>query len=83
MNEAARQVNNELDDGIKRIMRLQTEKKALADDIKEVKAELKHKGFDIKIVNATIKLIEMEDNDRQEQDCLLDTYRSAAGIPRK
>jgi uncharacterized protein (UPF0335 family) len=82
MNEATRQVNNELDQGIQRIMRLHEEKKALAADEKEVKSELKAKGFDIKIVNATIKLLEMEDHDRQERDHLLDVYRSAAGIPR-
>lgn len=65
---------------IERIERLEEEKKALGDDIKEVYAEAKGSGFDTKIMRQVIKLRKMEEPDRKEQDELLDLYRAALEV---
>lgn len=62
---------------VERIERLEEEKAAIAADIKEVYAELKGTGFDPKIVRMVIKLRKMDDQVRQEQEFLLDTYLHA------
>lgn len=65
---------------IERIERLEEEKKGIADDVKDVFAELKANGFDPKIVRQVVKLRKMETHARQEQDALLETYRNALGL---
>ena len=65
---------------IERIERLEEEKKALSDDIREVFAEAKADGFDAKTMRQVIRLRRMEVNDRQEQEALLETYLSALGM---
>ncbi len=65
---------------IERIERLEEEKKALADDIKEVYSEAKGTGFDAKIMRQVIRLRKMESADRQEQEAVLDLYLSALGM---
>ena len=65
---------------VARIERLEEEKKALADDIKEVYAEAKGAGFDTKIIRQIIRLRKVEDHDRQEQEALLDLYMQALGM---
>ena len=65
---------------IERIERLEEEKAALTADIREVFAEAKGTGFDTKIMRQVIKLRKMETNDRQEQEHLLDLYKSALGL---
>lgn len=62
---------------IERIERLEEEKAALVEGIKEVKAEAKAVGFDVKIINELIKLRKMDPNDRQEFEALLDVYEHA------
>jgi uncharacterized protein (UPF0335 family) len=65
---------------IERIERLEEEKKALADDIREVYSEAKGTGFDTKIMRQVIRLRKMENADRQEQEAMLDLYLSALGM---
>ena len=65
---------------IERIERMEEEKKAIADDIKEIYAEAKGNGFDTKIMRQVIKLRKMEEPDRREQDELLDLYRRALEV---
>jgi uncharacterized protein (UPF0335 family) len=65
---------------IERIERLEEEKKALADDIREVYSEAKGTGFDTKVMRQVIKLRKMESADRQEQEAMLDLYLSALGM---
>ncbi len=62
------------------IERLEEEKKALADDIREVYSEAKGTGFDTKIMRQVIRLRKMENADRQEQEAMLDLYLSALGM---
>ncbi len=65
---------------VERIERLEEEKKALGDDIKEVYAEAKGSGFDTKIMRQVIRLRKMDGDDRQEQETLLDLYKQALGM---
>jgi len=67
---------------IERIERLEEEKKNLADDIKDVYAEAKSGGFDVKIIRQIIKMRKMEDSDRQEYEALIDLYAHALGMLR-
>lgn len=67
---------------IERIERLEEEKKALADDIKDIYAEAKSTGFDVKIIRQIVRLRKMDENDRQEQEALLDLYTHALGMIR-
>ncbi|RSU55833.1 DUF2312 domain-containing protein [Sphingobium yanoikuyae] len=66
--------------GIERIERLEAEKQALADDIKDVYAEYKAQGFDAKMMREVIRLRRMQPHDRQEMQSILETYLSALGM---
>ena len=65
---------------IERIERLEEEKKALSEDIRDIYAEAKSAGFDVKIMRTIIKLRKMNHADRDEQEFLLDTYRKALNV---
>ena len=65
---------------LERIERLQEEKEAIAEDMKEVYGEAKATGFDTKTIRRIIKLRKMEPEKRREQDELLDLYMSAIGM---
>ena len=65
---------------IERIERLEEEKKAIADDVKDVYAEAKARGYDTKTMRTIVRLRKMETHDRQEADALLETYRAALGL---
>ena len=65
---------------VERIERLEEEKKALAEDIKDVYAEAKGNGFDTKILRKVISIRKLEDAERQEQESLLELYLSALGM---
>ena len=65
---------------IERIERLEEEKKALAGDIREVKASAKAMGFDPKIITQLVKLRAKDPHVRMEEQALLDTYMHAIGM---
>lgn len=65
---------------IERIERLEEEKAAMAEDIREVYAEAKSNGFDTKIMRQVVRLRKMENSDRQEQEAILELYKSALGM---
>jgi uncharacterized protein (UPF0335 family) len=65
---------------LERIERLEEEKKGLSDDIKDVYAEAKSTGFDVKTMRTIIRLRKMEKHHRDEADALLETYRNALGL---
>lgn len=71
---------DELRLGIQRILRLEEEKKGIADDIKDVYAEYKSKGYDTKTMREIVKLSKMTPDDRREREALLDTYKAALGM---
>jgi uncharacterized protein (UPF0335 family) len=65
---------------IERIERLEEEKKGIADDIKDVYAEAKSTGFDVKTMRSIVRLRKMEKHHRDEAEMLLETYKQALGI---
>jgi uncharacterized protein (UPF0335 family) len=65
---------------VERIERLQEEKKVLADDIRDVYAESKGNGMDVKALRTIIRLRAMNPGDRAEQEAILDTYKNALGM---
>jgi uncharacterized protein (UPF0335 family) len=65
---------------IERIERLEDEKRALAEDIKEVYAEAKGTGFEPRIMRQIIKIRKMDKDEHDEQESLLDVYKRALGM---
>lgn len=65
---------------IERIERLEEEKKAMADDIKDVYAEAKSTGFDAKTMKSIVRLRKMEKHHRDEAEALLEVYKAALGL---
>ena len=65
---------------IERIERLEEEKKALSSDVRDIFAEAKSAGFDVKTMRTILKLRKMNASDRDEQEFLLDTYRKALEV---
>ncbi|MDB5415728.1 MAG: hypothetical protein JWR10_4063 [Rubritepida sp.] len=65
---------------IDRIERLEQERKALGDDIKDIYSEAKSAGFDVKVVRQVIRLRKQEPAEVEEQETLLDLYRRALGM---
>ena len=65
---------------IERIERLEEEKKAISDDIRDVFGEAKVNGFDVKALRSIIRLRKMETSEREEQDAILETYMLALGM---
>ena len=59
---------------IERIERLEEDKKTVADDIKEVYAELKGNGYDTKAVRTLVRLRKKDQAERQEEEAMLDLY---------
>jgi len=65
---------------VERIERLEEEKKAIADDIKDVYAEAKANGFDTKTLRQVVRLRKVDSDERQEQEAMLDLYLAALGM---
>lgn len=65
---------------VTRIERLEEEKKALSDDIRDVYAEAKGNGFDVKALRTVIKLRKQDVNERQEHEAILAVYMHALGM---
>lgn len=65
---------------VERIERLESEKKAISDDIKDVFAEAKGVGYDVKVMRQLIRLRKQDSNERQEMESLLDLYLHAMGM---
>ncbi|WP_029005016.1 DUF2312 domain-containing protein [Azorhizobium doebereinerae] len=71
---------DELKQFVERIERLEEEKKAIADDIKDVYAELKARGFDSKAVRKIVQIRRQDAQERQEQEAILELYMQALGL---
>jgi uncharacterized protein (UPF0335 family) len=65
---------------VERIERLEEERKALASDIKDIYAEAKSAGFDVKVLRQLIKIRKQEAAEVEEQETMLDVYRRALGM---
>nr|WP_321459651.1 DUF2312 domain-containing protein [uncultured Cohaesibacter sp.] len=65
---------------VERIERLEEEKKNISDDIKEVYAEAKGNGYDVKVMRELIKVRAKDPNAYREMESLLDLYMHAMGM---
>ena len=65
---------------IERIERLEEERKALGSDIKDIYAEAKSAGFDVKVLRKLISLRKVDAKEREELDGLLEVYMQALGM---
>ncbi|MBY0381614.1 MAG: DUF2312 domain-containing protein [Xanthobacteraceae bacterium] len=65
---------------VERVERLEEEKKTISDDIRDVYAEAKGNGFDVKALRAIIRLRKQDADERQEQETILETYMQALGM---
>ena len=65
---------------VERIERLEEEKKAIADDIRDVYGEAKANGFDTKALRTVVRLRKQDINERKEQEAILETYLHALGM---
>src|SRR5215469_14831890 len=76
---ATRFAKDQLKAFVERIERLEEEKKAIADDVRDVYAEAKGNGFDVKALRAVVRLRKQDVNERKEQEAILETYLHALG----
>jgi uncharacterized protein (UPF0335 family) len=65
---------------VERIEKLEEEKKATSDDIRDVYAEAKGNGFDAKALRTIVRMRKMDVDERREQQDVLDTYLHALGM---
>jgi uncharacterized protein (UPF0335 family) len=65
---------------IERVERLEEEKKTISDDIKDVYAEAKGNGYDVKALRTIVRMRKQDANERQEQETILETYMHALGM---
>ena len=77
---ATRFAKDQLKAIVERIERLEEEKKATSDDIRDVYAVAKGNGFDIKALRSIVRLRKLDTDERREQQEVLDTYLHALGM---
>jgi uncharacterized protein (UPF0335 family) len=65
---------------VERVERLEEEKKAIADDIRDVYAEAKGNGFDVKALRVIVRLRKEDADERREHETILETYMHALGM---
>jgi len=65
---------------VERVERLEEEKKAIADDIRDVYAEAKGNGFDVKALRAIIRMRKEDAEKRREHEAIVETYMHALGM---
>lgn len=65
---------------VERVEKLEEEKKAISEDIREVYAEAKADGFDVKALRAVIRMYRQDLDQRKEYEALVDLYRDALGM---
>jgi uncharacterized protein (UPF0335 family) len=71
---------NQLRQYVEQLERLEEEKKAIADDIRDKFAEAKAVGFDVKVMRQILRLRKKSKDDRDEEDAILSTYMHALGM---
>jgi uncharacterized protein (UPF0335 family) len=77
---ATRFAKDQLKAFVERIERLEEEKKAIADDIRDVYAEAKGNGYDVKAMRAVVRLRKQDKDERAEYEAVLETYMHALGM---
>ena len=77
---ATRFAKDQLKAFVERIEKLEEEKKATSDDIRDVYAEAKGNGFDVKALRTIVRMRKLDTDERREQQEVLDTYLLALGM---
>ena len=77
---ATRFAKDQLKSVIERVERLEEEKKTISDDIRDVYAEAKGNGFDVKALRTIIRMRKQDANEREEQETIVETYMQALGM---
>jgi uncharacterized protein (UPF0335 family) len=65
---------------VERVERLEEEKKTISDDIRDVYAEAKGNGYDVKALRAIVRLRKQDADERKEHETILETYMHALGM---
>lgn len=65
---------------VERVERLEEDKKAIADDIKDVYVEAKGNGFDTKALRTIVRMRRQDANERREHEAIMDSYMQALGM---
>lgn len=65
---------------VERIERIHEERKSLSDDVRDIYAEAKGNGFDVKALRTVIRLRGQDVNERKEQEAIVETYMHALGM---
>jgi uncharacterized protein (UPF0335 family) len=73
-------INQQIKSIVERIERLEEDKKSLSDDIRDIYAESKGNGFDVKALRTIVRIRKQDANERQEQETILETYMQALGM---
>jgi uncharacterized protein (UPF0335 family) len=77
---ATRFAKDQLKAIIERIERLEEEKKTISDDIRDVYAEAKGNGYDVRALRTIVRMRKQDANERAEQETILETYLQALGM---
>ncbi|WLB14858.1 DUF2312 domain-containing protein (plasmid) [Bradyrhizobium elkanii] len=77
---ATRIAKDQLKSIVERIERMEEEKKTIADDIRDIYAEAKGNGFDVKALRTIVRMRKQDANERQEAETILETYMQALGM---
>lgn len=65
---------------IERYEQLEAEKKIVSDNMKEVMAEAKGRGYDVKVLRKIVALRKRSSDDVAEEEAILDMYKAALGM---
>ena len=79
-SENYRVTAGELRQFVERYERLDEEKKAIAEQMTEVLAEAKGRGYDVKVLRKIISLRKRDENDIAEEEAVLEMYKEALGM---
>ena len=80
MSEIQESTQKQLKSLVERIERLEEERAALTADIREIYAEAKSMGFDVKALRSVVRLRKQDDTERREQEAVLEVYLHALGM---
>jgi uncharacterized protein (UPF0335 family) len=77
---ATKLAKDQLKSIIERIERLEEEKATIAGNIRDVYAEAKGNGFDVKVLRTIVRMRKQDANERAEEETILETYMQALGM---
>ena len=80
MSTLPKSAQDQLRQLVEQIERLEGEKKALADDVRDKYLEAKAVGFDVKALRTIVRMRKQSKTEREEQESILDVYLHAMGM---